>query len=943
LRYSLLLVKTLFPVFLFAQEYSYVQYNVKDGLAGATVYDLCQDKDGFIWFATDAGVSRFDGTHFRNFTLDDGLPSIEILKIFADSRGRVWMAPFKKTLCYYYKGRIFTPENDSLLKPVILDDFVHGFAEDINGDLLISSVRNITVLRNGDKADNFYMKNFFVSANNYPNKGFLIATTDSIFKLDDKGINFWQLTSKNDNKNFSIYFPDSSVLNLERKMGIISLYIEKSKLLFVNTEKGSWEVDTLNLKYKRLHLEGKAVTHTLTDNENNIWFATLGHGVYKLISREFISFSFNSPEPAIYSLEKWNNSIVAGTNFKLLYSLSGLKTHTIRLGQNLKKSPGYSERNRVYCLKRIQSGDLVVTLDDMIVCLSPDGRVKATNETSGIKSLHEISNSILLVGTNKNVVLMKASDLATIDTIWHGRSTAVSYVNNDFYIGTNDGLFVLQKNKIFLPLADQIPALNSPISQIIQAGDSIVWVATNGKGVVGLKNKKLLVSFNSLNGLTSNVCRSLFLQNNFLWVGTDKGINKIDISDPKFTVTHYSTADGLSSNIINVIYVDNDTVYVGSPAGLTLFNEKKVIKESKSNLKILAVRIANRSLSIDSAYTADYGENNIKLDYTCISFRSEGDILYKYRLKGLNDIWDSTRSTSLEYPSLPSGKFEFELLAINKFGITSNLVTVRFLIKPPFWQTTWFRIVVITGIAALIWLFATLLFNKFRKKEQEKMAVRQKLNELEQKAMRAQMNPHFIFNCLSSIQGFIINKDFETTNNYLTEFASLIRQTLDHSETTYITIESEIKYLRSYLEMEKMRYGNLFKYSIEVDTGVNQDFTYIPSMLLQPFIENSIRHGLRYRNDELGLIQVKFRQTDKDLYCIVQDNGIGRKKAAEYKSQINIVYQSRGMRLIEERINILNKIYAETIRTEIIDMLNDDGEPAGTKITIYFPLNLSKN
>jgi two-component sensor histidine kinase len=451
----------------------------------------------------------------------------------------------------------------------------------------------------------------------------------------------------------------------------------------------------------------------------------------------------------------------------------------------------------------------------------------------------------------------------------------------------------------------------------------------------------MLINLTAQDGLSSNICRSLFLQKGFLWVGTDKGLNKIDITDPGFKITRYTTADGLSSNVINAIYADGNNIYIGSPAGITLFDERKIPRNSQSNLHILGVRIGNKSLPVDSVYTVSYKENNVKLDYTCISFRSEGDIIYKYRLKGLNNSWDSTRSTSLEYPSLPAGAFEFELAAINKFGLESNTIVIRFIIDPPFWKTLWFRVLVIAAIVSMAWLLVLLQFNRFRKKEREKTRIRQQLNELEQKALRAQMNPHFIFNCLSSIQGFIMTKDFETTNNYLTEFARLIRQTLDNSEKTSISIENEIRYLSSYLEIEKMRYANAFDYSIEVGPEVKQDFTYIPNMLLQPYVENCIRHGLRYK-DKDGLIQLKFLQTEKELVCVVQDNGIGRQKAGEFRSQIRIEYQSRGMKLTEERVNLLNKNQEEKIRIEVIDLSHDNGEPAGTKVIIHFPTTILK-
>ena len=211
------------------------------------------------------------------------------------------------------------------------------------------------------------------------------------------------------------------------------------------------------------------------------------------------------------------------------------------------------------------------------------------------------------------------------------------------------------------------------------------------------------------------------------------------------------------------------------------------------------------------------------------------------------------------------------------------------------------------------------------------------MNELEQLALRSQMNPHFIFNCLNSIQNFIVHKDFETTNTYLTEFAYLIRQTLENSTKSSITIENEVTYLNRYLAMERMRFDNAFRYTLYVDPSFEREFTYIPAMILQPYIENSIRHGVRYITDGTGLIEIEFRRVNKDLLCIIKDNGIGRKKAGEFRSHLHFEYQSRGMSLTADRIKALNREASEPITITVIDLEDERSQPTGTKVEIRFP------
>jgi sensor histidine kinase YesM len=250
---------------------------------------------------------------------------------------------------------------------------------------------------------------------------------------------------------------------------------------------------------------------------------------------------------------------------------------------------------------------------------------------------------------------------------------------------------------------------------------------------------------------------------------------------------------------------------------------------------------------------------------------------------------------------------------------------------------------IIAVVILITWLLVARRFRILRKKEQEKMSVQQKLNELEQMALRAQMNPHFIFNCLNSIQNFIITNDLEATNWYLSGFAHLIRQTLDNSEKSTISITNEIKYLERYLELEIMRFGHSFNYSIEVDPCIDTDLVSIPTMILQPYIENSIRHGIRYRENKGGRIDIKFQNSGdgNGFICIIGDNGIGRKKAGELKSKMHVEYQSKGMSLTAERINILNRQLMDPITIEIIDLTDAQNQATGTRIILRFPFSIN--
>ena len=232
---------------------------------------------------------------------------------------------------------------------------------------------------------------------------------------------------------------------------------------------------------------------------------------------------------------------------------------------------------------------------------------------------------------------------------------------------------------------------------------------------------------------------------------------------------------------------------------------------------------------------------------------------------------------------------------------------------------------------------------RIRNREKEKSQTVKKIAELEQMALKSQMNPHFIFNCLNSIQHYVIDKDVMGANEFISKFSKLIRLTLDHSSRSDISISEEIDYLRSYLELEQVRFENKFAYQIEASNVDKNDF-FIPPMILQPYIENAIRHGVRYREDAGGRIIVDIKQAGEQLICTISDNGIGRKLAQQYKSKTPIEYQSKGMDLTSKRIEMFNQSHESKIKVEISDLDENDKAMPGTLVKLYFPLSeIQKN
>jgi LytS/YehU family sensor histidine kinase len=221
---------------------------------------------------------------------------------------------------------------------------------------------------------------------------------------------------------------------------------------------------------------------------------------------------------------------------------------------------------------------------------------------------------------------------------------------------------------------------------------------------------------------------------------------------------------------------------------------------------------------------------------------------------------------------------------------------------------------------------------------QNKLRANQQKTELEQKQLRAQMNPHFIFNCLNSIQHFVVINDVLNANKYLSGFASLMRQTLENSKEGTITLSKEIAYLENYLALELMRFKDKFTADLVCAENIDINAVKIPAMIIQPFIENAIRHGLNFLDKKQGKLVIKFYLKDGDLFCEIDDNGIGRMQSQKLKEHTNIIYESQGMELTRQRLALVSKSSGSDYSIAIIDKRSVQNEPEGTTVIIKFPV-----
>ncbi|MCH8319113.1 MAG: histidine kinase, partial [Bacteroidetes bacterium] len=695
-------------------------------------------------------------------------------------------------------------------------------------------------------------------------------------------------------------------------------------------------------------LDDMIVTSVLHDNENNYWFTTIGEGVFFIPSINVMSYTIDDglPGKTIYSLAEDDAGNIWMGFDDLRYGI--IKDNEFFKTQLMSYKP--------VLRKRITN---IMIHSDGSVWLAGDNGVFRISENDTSVIYHRVCKFIL-EGFDNNVWLstvygtisfnkeseylfknIEKNDKLIKLRINRERTHALCFdSNNNLLLGTNNGLKIFDGDTILCYPYDD-PLLKRRITGIQLSKKGAIWFSTYGWGIGILKNDSL-ITLTIEDGLTSNICNSLYLDDDDnAWVATNKGLNKISFfSDSTIEIKTFTTRDGLVSNDINAVLKKGDTVWVATAKGLSYFEEGINKNKPPPKVYITKFQVSDKDSFITSNNnTFPYSFNNISIEYAGISFYSRGDVLYKYKLTGTDTSWNYTRSTIVEYPSLLPGEYQFIVNAANADGIWSiEPEQISFIIEKPFWLKWWFLLLEALSLSILISIVIYYVVVRINIKEQKKLSVKVKLAEAEQKALRAQMNPHFIFNSLNTIQGFIIENDKKTAYIYLEKFGSLIRKTLENSRERSIPVKKELETLELYLELEKKRFEEKFDYVFDIDPQIDTNNIMIPPMIFQPIVENAIKHGIMPGKTK-GKIVIGVKKGKGKIICSVQDNGIGREKAARLNANQLKQHKSLGLQITQERIELFSSTLQDDQTMNITDLKNDTGESAGTRVEINIPVD----
>lgn len=435
-----------------------------------------------------------------------------------------------------------------------------------------------------------------------------------------------------------------------------------------------------------------------------------------------------------------------------------------------------------------------------------------------------------------------------------------------------------------------------------------------------------------------------------LWITSNWGLTRFSPQQEQFT--NYEVTDGLQSNEFNFnagMRAANGELFFGGMNGFnSFFPEEISVNTSPPVIQITKFKLfntlQNRKLRDGDTLALKFDDNVFSFEFAALDFNNPSKIKYRYMLEGYDNGWIERDAGQrfAEYAKVSPGNYVFKVTASNSDGYWNEKgLGLMVIIRPPWYGTWLFRFSMAFLVIFLIYLVVFLRMKAIRRKHEADLkfvALERQLFELEQKALQLQMNPHFLFNSLNSIQSFIVNNDMSNAIYYLSKFSQLMRRTLANSRESYVPLRDELQAIELYVEMEKLRFSGKFDFQLEVDPEIDESFIEIPPMIIQPYVENAILHGLMHKTEK-GNLKIGLSLQDENIIVLIEDDGVGRERAAEIRRESGIERKSRGMLITGERLDILNQYTKDTYTVRVIDLTNEAGQAAGTRVIITIHAN----
>jgi ligand-binding sensor domain-containing protein len=945
-------------------------YSVKEGLSNNYISCIKEDSKHNLWIGTMNGLCRYNGIEFKKYKLSGDSAQVSIKSLDIDSKGRKWLATNSGVLFLDDKGTTNVTELLKDKKTVITSVLVdkHDNVWYGNSDGLYKIIEN----------NNSFKKIKFDKSNGFTNNSI------PCIKMDAKG-NLWIGTYGdgvyvyNGSKFFRID------LNLELyKQTVLDCYFDRNDNVWLATlNQGVAQYNTSSKNFtwitEKEGLSNNHVRSIIQDKSGNYWFGTSGGGVCNYFGKQFTVYDKSAGLAGnfIYSIFRDSHQrLWIGTSDRGLsvFDSSGISNYS---GDN-----GFANV-KVKAICEDDNGNVYFGTDGQGVFVFNQNEFKPIEALAKkyIRSIVKDKNGDLWIAT-AGAGLYKLNlkgqpaliNYNVKDGLLHPRLTCLHYDKSGrlWYATENNSIGYLENDKIKKTEFTGKGSLpGSSIRCFTEDNNGYLWAGTGGDGILCFplyQGNFKLKRYDHNNGLTSSNVYLLCCDNyNNLFVGTETGLDHIfpDKEGKPAEIKHYSKGEGFTGieTCQNSVFKDADgTIWFGTINGLTKYNPANLVENKNEPVtNITDVELFYKSISTTefrnfvgdwnsiSGLKLPYDQNHLSFNFAGINFSNPDAVKYQWKLEGFDTNWSPvTKDHKITYSNLGAGKYTFMLKACNEDGIWNKKpVVLRFIITAPFWKSWWFIALLFLVVSGSVFIVFKWRVNRIKAKaaeDQKKLQLEKEVVELEQKALRLQMNPHFIFNALNSIQSQIGNDNEQAARYYLAKFSRLMRQILDNSRNASITLEEEVNTLENYLLIEKFCNGDRFEYKINLGENIEKDYIKVPPMLLQPFIENAIKHGLKNMAEKRGFIEVNFAEKNNVLECSVTDNGIGRARAGELnKSSKETYYKSMALLVTQERLDLLKEDNQRAgtenpVSLEIIDLYNEKGVASGTKVIVRIPV-----
>jgi len=947
--------------FSFSQETFAININRQSGLPNITVYDFIQDSKGFIWVSTNMGLSRYDGFEFLTYNTPDQT-SLAGSAIIEDKYGRIWYENFDGYLYYTKNEQLFALKQNrpgEFLPFGIVDDYIFVSQQkgiDVYDLKTLKLIKTILIDAKNPVASRVFKEAYYFLAEN------ILYRIDKKLELkkttffQDNGLNA-NMMCDNGQQLFMIYKNSDQhrihfvnhdlkydrAVDLPTSASLMAIqFLDNKYWLYSN--QGSFIYDAqfnfIN-SHKDLGLD-VSVNKCIIDKNGNHWFSSLRGGLY--IISDFKNKVYNLNQMELALIVKKKNSFLIGNYNSQIYETDlnfNLKGELIDHGvQNFIINLFYDEEN-----------DLIFNTTTKGLFIF-HGKKKVYFEDIAVKKVLKLDHKYYAATTSGYVMLIK-NPLIKEDappskwdhlyeknfssTTKNGapllsnlRAKSLCFYGDDgsFIVSSNIGLYIFGP-KGYRELLIEGKSFYG--SDLFYYNKKLYVLDNNGNFAVVYRSGSLNYLNNEL-GIPLNGIRYIKRFGNVLYLACVNRIFEYDLTVSSSLIYSYNT------NLLNVndlVKSDNELVLLSGKKIVTIGLNRKRIEYANPEFYFNSCYVNTESISMDKLNGLKSDENSIRFTYSLLDYASSKEPRMSYRLNRGDWITLTAGSREIQLVSLSPGKYKLEV-QMNDFILDQS---INFQIHYPFYFQWWFVLAAFVFFISIVALSYYLRMRSLRKKIQilnEKIILENKLKVSMLTSIKAQMNPHFFYNALNTIQSYIFSNDKFNATTYLAKFSKLTRMILEMSGQETIKLEDEIASLKLYLELEKMRFQSDFEFQIVVDDELDVLSLGIPSMLIQPYVENAVKHGLLHKEGAKTLT-IHFYDEKEFLVVVIEDNGVGRLKSAKINQQKFDKPKSFSTESNKTRLDILNHD-KNVVSVKYEDKISTNHVPLGTKVT----LNISK-